>query len=78
MIPNYAGLDYSKRQNTDTDFNCIELCHNDSSCVLAVYYPNNSTCVLQSNVNIFDGMFHSDDSIIFNLFSKYISNCFFS
>lgn len=68
MEPNYAGQDFSNRQYVQTEFNCIDLCHTDPLCVLAVYYPNNDTCVLQNNVNIFDGMFHSEDSTIINLF----------
>ena len=68
MEPNYAGYDFSNRQVVQNEFNCIDLCHKNPTCVLAVHYPDNGTCVLQNSLNIFDGMFHSEDSSIYNLF----------
>jgi hypothetical protein len=68
MEPNYAGSDFSNRQVVENEFNCIDLCHINPTCVLAVHYPDNGTCILQDNLNVFDGMFHSEDSSIYNLF----------
>ena len=70
MEPNYAGKDFSNIKQAGVENACIQLCFIEPTCVLAVYYPNNSTCALQSSVNIFDGMFHSENCLVYNLYSK--------